>query len=228
MVKRGMLLVLAGLFLWGGAYGFYRHIQGSQPEAVAAMEAQEGLGFPFGVPGTELVVLAMTDYDGVYLEDGSVEEVTGITAVILENKGTKLLEQARVELRQGDERLSFRLEYLPAGEKILVLEENRKRYLAAPVTGADGHAVWTQDPIPGLVTVRKAREKILMITNPGPLPLNDLILYYKTYDYEQGMFLGGIAYQSTIHHLAPGKTWFAELGYYIPGQSRIITIKTSG
>ncbi len=227
MVRRGLLLVLAGVFLWGGALGFYRHMDRSQAEPVAAMEAPEALGFPFAIPGTNLVALGLTAYSGVYLEDGSVEEVTDIAAVILENKGERLLEQARVELCQGDKRLSFRLEYLPAGEKILVLEENRKPYLDAPVTSSAGREIWAQDPIPGLVTVRRAQE-ILMITNPGPLPLNDLTLYYKTFDYDQGMFLGGIAYQHSIHHLAPGKTWFAQLGYYIPGQTRIISIKTSG
>ncbi len=230
MLKKGMLLVLAGLFLCGGAAALYWHLDATTVLSVQnapEIAAETDFRFPFAIANTDLVAMALMSYSGVYLEDGSVEEVSDIAAVILRNDGMETLEKANIELWQGEKKLTFVLDYLPAGEKILVLEQGREKYREDVVTGCKGTVALAQKDIPGLVTVRETQGRYLLITNPGSLPLRNITLYYKTYDPELGMFLGGIAYEIAIYHIAPEETYVAEPGYYISGESRIVKIKTS-
>lgn len=231
MVKRGMLLILAGLFWCGGVAALYWHLDATtafSTQRMAEINTKADHQFPFAIEGTDLVAIALTSYDGVYWEDGTVEEVSSIAAIILRNDGKEPLEKAQVSLWQGENELTFALEYLPAGEKIMVLEKERAPYRQEPITACAGSATVAPRDIPGLVTIRQTQGKYLLITNPGPIPLRDITLYYKTYDPERGMFLGGIAYEIAIYRIAPEETYIAEPGYYISGQSRIVKIKTSG
>lgn len=231
MVKRGILVILAALFLLAGGAAFCRYeggITALPVQNTQGLSVKTAFQFPFTVPGTDLVALELTSYAGEYLEDGSVEEVSDIAALILRNDGQDMVKQATVELWQGDRRLSFNLSYLPAGDKILVLESNRRLFQPSEVTFCEGSSAIAQKDIPGLVTIRESRGKILMVSNPGPIPLTGLTIYYKTYDPDKGMFLGGIAYELQIYRIAPGETYFAEPGYYVSGRSRIVKIETSG
>lgn len=231
MVKRGILLILAGLFWCGGATIFYWYGDGVRaiPEVdVPEITLESPFQFPFAVPGTDLIALELTSYDGLYLEDGSVERVSGISALVLQNSGTQMLEKADIELYQGDRKLKFILSYLPAGQKILVLENERCPYESAGITNCFGRSCEAPKDIPGLVTVRETQGRFLLISNPGPIPLKNVTVYYKTYDSDSDMFLGGIAYELSIYRIAPGDTYIAQPGYYDSEESRIVKIKTSG
>ncbi|MGM9601746.1 MAG: hypothetical protein ACI3W5_09255 [Faecousia sp.] len=231
MVRRGILVALAVLFLVGGGAAFYWYGEGAaalSAQSTPKITEETALQFPFAVPGTDLVALELTSYAGQYLEDGSVETVADIAAIILRNDGADMLEDAQVELWQGDRKLCFHLSYLPAGEKIMVLESNRGQYQPSEITACRGSATVAQKDIPGLVTIRETQGKILLVTNPGPIPLTKLTIYFKTYDPDKAMFIGGIAYEIQIYRIAPGETYFTEPGYYVSGLSRIVKIETSG
>lgn len=196
----------------------------SQQKAADIMNFQ----FPFSIPGTDLVALELRSYDGLYLEDGSKEGVSNVAALILRNDSTKLLEHAHVELWQGTQKLNFEINYLPAGEKILVIESDKSQYVQSKISACSGYGTFASTDIAGLVSIRQIGEKMLLITNPGPLPLKRVVVYFKNFDYESSMFLGGIVYEIPIHSLAPGETYFAKPLYYSNESSRIVKIKTSG
>ncbi len=196
----------------------------SQQNATDTMNFQ----FPFSIPGTDLVALELKSYSGLSLEDGSKEGVSNVAAIILRNDGTKLLENARVELWQGTNKLNFELSYLPPGEKILVLDSNKRQYVQSEISACCGYETIASTDISGLVSIRPIGDKMLLISNPGPLPLKKLVVYFKSYDYESSMFLGGIVYEIPIYSLAPGETYFATPIYYSNESSRIVKIKTSG
>lgn len=231
MVRRGILLILAGIFWLAGAAGLYQRM-----EIFALFSANDlqnsfdslRFGDPFPIPGTGLVALEIISYDGLYLEDGSKEGVTNVAGLILRNDGMQFLEYALVELWQGQKKLSFEVNCLPAGEKILVLERNRKRYEDQPISDCTAYESLGSEGITGLVSVRPIDEGMLMVSNQGPLPLKDITVYFKSYDYERDMFLGGITYEISISRLAPRETFFTRPMYYSAEYSRIIKIKTSG
>lgn len=231
MVRRGMLLVLAGIFWLAGAAGMYQRMENFALFSANDLQNSSNplrLGDPFRIPGTDLVALEIISYDGLYLEDGSKEGVSNVAGLILRNDGAQFLEYALVELWQGQRELSFEVYCLPAGEKILVLESSRKQYEDQEISNCIGYALLGSEGITGLVSVRSIEERMLMVSNPGPLPLKDVTVYFKSYDYEKAMFLGGITYEVSISRLAPRATFFTRPMYYSAEYSRIVKIKTSG
>ena len=231
MVRRGVLLALAGVFWILGVTALYRNLEASavdQENGDKTTAETINFYFPFTIPGTNLVALEIKGYEGLYFEDGTKEEVTNVAALVLLNDGTGLVEKACVELWNGNEKLCFDLDYLPAGEKILVLESNRKKYLPNMIFGCAGSETLAQTDLSGLVTTREINSKSLSIMNAGTIPLRNLRVYFKNYDPENKIFLGGIVYEICIYHIAPGETYIAQPQYYFGGFSRIVNIKTSG
>ncbi len=231
MIRRGILVVLAGIFWLAGAIVMYQQIEAS---AISPADSQQNalaildLKFPFSIPGTGLVALEQISYNGISLEDGSKEGVSNVAGLILRNDGKQLVEYAFVELWQGQKKLSFEINYLPAGEKILVLERDRSRYACDRISHCVGYEMLAEKDIAGVVTVRQVEDTMLLVTNSGPLPLQNITVYYKSYDHANAMFLGGIVYEIPIRSLAPGETYFTKPMYYSTKSSRIVKIKTSG
>lgn len=58
------------------------------PEQSTNVEMVQEITFPYHVPNTELIVEEVVSYDGIFLEDGSDTEISGVTALILKNNST--------------------------------------------------------------------------------------------------------------------------------------------
>ena len=63
------------------------------PETVAEQTGE--ISFPYAIPDTGLVIQKIAAYDGVFLEDGTDEEITGVAAMVLENTGETAVEYTR-------------------------------------------------------------------------------------------------------------------------------------
>ncbi len=232
MVKRWLLLVLAGISFCLGAAVFCLHLvffpQLSMPTNPAPIAMASALHLPYSIPGTGLVVVDIAIYDGLYLEDGSCEEVTQVTALVLRNDGEVMVGDGSVHMLQAGRELKFSFSYLPSGSTVLVLDENRTLYAKGEVTWCTGSATPASEDAPGIVTMRENGMTTLLVSNPGPEKLQDVTIYFKNFDPDSQMFLGGIAYEINIHDLMPGQTQVCNPWYYISGQSKIVKVKTSG
>lgn len=234
MVRRIFLLVLAGLSWCVGVAGLYLRVEGCLEQTVPAAGQQNDetraqlLQLPYTLPGTDLVIEGLASYEGLYLEDGSAEEVADLAALVIRNRGDTTVEQGQILLCQAGRELCFDFFYLPPGAEMLVLDRGRHLYAPGPVTACRG---WAEAAAPDdleLVTVVEEGMCTLHITNPGATPLHNLTLYFKNFDPESGIYLGGIAYEINIEQLLPGQTYTCCPWYYVAGESRILKIKTSG
>ncbi len=231
MVKRGMLLVFAGLFWCTGVMLLLGFVSATYTpagqEALAKQDAlsKPDLELPYTVPGTDLVAESLAVYDGLYLEDGSCEEVSQVVALVLRNDGQAMVEQGSVTMEQGGRELAFSFRYLPPGAKVLVLDENRSLFTSGAVTSCSGHAIAMENKTPQLLTLTETGPCTLNITNAGQEVLRNICIYFKSYDPQSGMYMGGIAYQINILELAKGQTHSCRPWYYISGQSRIVDIQ---
>lgn len=231
MVRRGILLLLAGVFLFAGASVLYNQLDAfavTHTNRFPTSSEPESFRFPFAVPGTNLVALELRSYDGLCLEEGSQEGLTDTAALILRNDGTELLKNASVELSQGSRTLCFELDYLPPGEKILVIERDQSKYTPDAISACCGIETVARKEISGLVSIRQPGNGTVLLTNRGQLPIKSVTVYFKNYDYENAMYLGGIVYEIPVRNLTPGETYIAKPMYYSEKTSRIVKIKTSG
>ena len=88
-------------------------------------EGVRGITLPYQIPGSSLVVSGIASYDGIYLEDGSDTEISGVTVLLLRNDGDTDIEYASVSVGMDGTELQFDLSDLPAGGTAVVQEKNK-------------------------------------------------------------------------------------------------------
>lgn len=88
-------------------------------------EGVQGLTLPYNILGSGLVVRGISSYDGIYLEDGSDENISGVTVMLLQNAGETEVEYASVSVSRDGTPLQFEASALPAGATVVVQEKSR-------------------------------------------------------------------------------------------------------
>ena len=177
--------------------------------------------YPRTVMGTELLAVETMEYSGPFWEDGSNEPVTGVAALVVENRGGLLVTGGAVIVELESDWLVFEISFLPPGGKVLVLEKDRKCYCAISAVTCYG---WTKEEYPenrGLVAVETVG---LSLKNHTGCTVPSLQVYYKNYDPEREMFLGGIAYCITEEDLMPREVRMLKPANFTAGQSRIVSV----
>ncbi len=182
--------------------------QPSQAPTVLPMDKQEGKTLPCSLKYTALVAQSLVNYEGPYWEDGTGEDVFGVAALLLENTGTIGIEYARVSVWQGSRELSFDATFIPPRSTVLILEENRQSYTSDPVTDCRCKTV-----VPGHFDMQKRNVALepaglagLQVTNISEESIDCLWIYYKHYEPDSDLCMGGLTYSITVRDLAPGQT----------------------
>lgn len=186
----------------------------------------EQAGFPFALEYTSLVAQKLIAYEGAYLEDGSEEAVADVAALVVENTGTIGIEYAQIILVQNGRELSFDATYIPPKSRILLLEENKQPFSAAPVTACRCRTV-----IPGVfdraeraVSIKETGMCTLEVTNLTDQVLSDVRIFYKHHEGENDLYVGGITYSTVIPTLEPGETRSVTPYRYASGYAQVVAV----
>lgn len=214
--------VFAGCFL---LYVFFtvtlEPFAASQTVAVVTKGTQQE--FPIALTET-LCAVRLAAYDGPFLEDGTDEEVVGITALELVNSSSEMIGKGEVILYCTDRILLFDFTNLPAGESILVLERNRSLFGADTVT--DVQVMICKDAAPADNTVVAWVEEpgSIRLENTADSTLADVRVFYKTYDAESKMYIGGITYSAIASELKAEEIRTIAPYHVAHGYTRIVKI----
>ncbi len=195
---------------------------------VIGADLKKHISLPYRIPDSPLEILELAEYEGVYLEDGTVEEVARVAALLIRNCGSELLEEGQVDLWQNGRKLRFSFEFLPPGQTLMALEIDRLFYQPGPVTRCTGSAKPAQEGLGKLLKIVQEGGCTLHITNESTAPLENILIRFKNLDPETGIYMGGIAYEIRIRALAPGQTYTCRPWYFLAGQSVIVHTKISG
>jgi len=183
--------------------------------------------FPYIIPGTQLVVRGIRSYDGLFLEDGSDREVTGISTIILENRGSGI-EYANITLIQGDRQLQFKATAIPGGTQAVVQESNAAEYRIDDYTqcSVDIASLETFEKSQSIVLVEENENGSLMVTNLTDKMIPCVRIFYK-FALEPGqIYVGGITYTAKVLDLKPGKPQNITPSHYAAGSSEIMMVRT--
>lgn len=186
------------------------------------------LTFPYAIPGTDLVISQVNSYDGIFLEDGSDQTVTGISVIVLENQGKTGVEYANITLTQNGKQLQYKATALPAGAKIVVQEASAAAYSDDVYTActADVAQMEIFEMSSSLVKVVENEDGSLSVTNLGTETIPCVRIFYK-FAMEKGeIYVGGITYTAKIIQLESGATQQVYLSHYAAGSSEIMMIRT--
>ena len=190
-----------------------------------SLEADASVSFPC-VPAEELMVEAFTSYDGMFWEDGTGEEVSGVAALMVANTGTRMIEFGAVTVEQGGRMLHFFVYDLPPGTRCLVAERLRQPYSEGDARGCTaGILRW--------IFLEMSREEVNYVGTDERLTVvncaartRNILVRYKRYDPEGAYFLGGMAFSAHFFGVEPQipKTLTPE--YYHAGQARVVSVTT--
>lgn len=148
--------------------------------------------------GMEIVDVAK--YTGVYMEDGTNEVVSGLLMIVVKNTGDQDVQFAEIEMPVEDQLAYFKMSTLPAGESMVLLEQNRMAYVDTDYTTAiSKNVVLFGEPMSLCADKLKLQEKdgVINVTNiSGADITGDIIIYYK--NSSNDMLYGGVTYRTVI------------------------------
>ncbi len=176
--------------------------------------------------GQGLTVTDIGAYTGAYVEDGTDEVVADVLMVIVENTSEEALQYARLTMQFGDRTAEFAITTLPAGQKVVLLEQNRMEYADLIPDGAELHdVVFTPElelyqdifeitGTKGNLTVKNISETAVS---------GDIYVYYK--NSAQDILYGGITYRAKVEGgLEPGESKRILAAHYNPTGSAILMV----
>lgn len=188
----------------------------------------EEIQFPYSITGTDLVLERFACYDGPYLEDGTDREVVEVTGAVLRNTGKKGIVSVKLVVLGADRKLVFLAETIPPGQAVLVLDQNKSRYKQDMYYDCYAEKIleeekWWMHPLPETEPVGMGS---LRVTNTTDSTMENVWLYYKTYQSDPGIYIGGFTYKVGIRRLEPGQTLLINPPHYANGYSQIVRIMT--
>jgi len=174
----------------------------------AQTEVSASGALPTCVPGTDLQIQALVQYEGAYWEDGTGDYVSNVAALMLYNPSDAGITNGKVYLTLQEQEYLFAFTYLPAGGRILVPEKNRLPYVRGRVTECRCDELVTGDfgtEDSGIAFTQNGLSGILLENTTGG-ELKQVTLFYKLYL---------LLYARSI----PGMRTHSSLGYVLDSNS---------
>lgn len=194
-------------------------------ETQVTFVAQElsNVSFPSLIPGTSLLIRGLYPYDGAFWEDGSGVQVTGVTALLVENVGEYGVDHARVIVGRGNRLLQFDIEMIPPGAQTVALEQGRALYSDDFVRYCYGTQYLELEgwDLPG-VTCEGVGSGTLVVTNTTNEPHRQVSIFYK--DHMQGMYIGGAVNSYSVDEILPDETIVLSPERYSTEGSKVLCI----
>lgn len=190
-------------------------------------ETEESVELPYSIGGTELSVDKITSYDGIYIEDGSDEEISGVTAMVLTNHGDEDVEYVEVTAQQSGQTLLFKASAVPAGATVVVLEANRTAWSDQAVTqiyasASDGSSFEMSGD---QIQIEDNGDDSITVTNISDKEIPCVRFFYK-YKMEENIYVGGIAYVAKLTDLGEGESQTVRPSHYVSGSSEVLMART--
>lgn len=196
------------------------------PQEVPA--AREAVALPCAVENTQLLIREPAVYEGPFWEDGSGEEVSDVFALVVENAGGTMILQGQILLETEAGTLEFVISWLPPDAVALVPERNRAPAREVRITGCSGWNTTIYPEMSGAVTAAEQGLAELVFINHTTQPITQVEAWYRSYDAQSGMYIGGRAERVRMVDLMPGEERKLSPYRYVKGYSRVVSILLCG
>lgn len=172
-------------------------------------------------------ITLLGSYDGMFMEDGSNDDLKNILSIVVLNTNEKDLQYAEIYLKYEDYTAEFTVSNLPSGESALLLEKKRTQSKGEkPNVYVMENEVFFQSKmddkndtievsgVVGIANIKNTSDKDIV---------GDIVIYYK--NYSNDMFYGGITYRITIPNgLKAGELKQVSAAHYSPAKSKIVSV----
>lgn len=198
------------------------------PEQSTNVEMVQEITFPYHVPNTELIVEEVVSYDGIFLEDGSDTEISGVTALILKNNSEYDAEYIDLTMERSGVTLTFQASAIPSGGTVVVQEANQTPYQGGGYANCRASVAYLEkfEHSETEIKVEDMGNSVLKVTNLTQENIPCVRIFYKFYLEEKEAYVGGIAYTAKITDLKAGASIEVSPTHYVSGSSQIMMVRT--
>lgn len=177
--------------------------------------------------GKGLYIEETGQYIGLYMEDGTDEEIMDVLMIVLKNENELPLQYAHIELEYPDFTAEFDATNIPSGETVVLLEKNRHVYPDEKFLNATlENVVFFSEQM----NLHEDKVKItgtdgaINVENLTDETLGEIYIYYK--NASSDLLYGGITYRGKVEAgLAPGKTYTVMARHYKPNICRVVDVQ---
>lgn len=189
---------------------------------------EQDLVLPYDLPSTTLQIQKLAAYSGVYIEDGSDEEIENVAAILVKNTGEEDVELARIQIETDSGEYTFQVTSLPAGASAIVMDQNKTAFADGKIESVQATAT---DPAPfdlseNQVEVVSSDGDEIVLKNITDRTIPTIRVFYKFYYPDQNAYVGGITYTAAIQNLEAGETTTIRPSHYSQEAGRIVMIRT--
>lgn len=164
---------------------------------------------PGKIADTGIEVESIGPYDGAFVEDGSDEEVTGVTAILVKNNTGKNIQYAELKFNVPDKgEAVFTFSSIPSDASVMVFEQNRMQYDDSDVyTLTDQTVAYIEEmsKMEDEIGILVQDNNSLTVTNLTGQDKKNVRIFYK-YRYEDGVYIGGITFTAKLEEIKAGKS----------------------
>ena len=183
------------------------------------------ISFPYEIPNTGIVIKQVSSYSGYFIEDGSDREVSGITAIVLENNGGDL-DFIGIGIAQGERNLAFSGSQIPAGATVIIQEQTGAAFTNDPFYSATANITPGEfEQYDGLITVKKNKDGTFSVINVSEETFPVVKVYFKNYLPEEDVYVGGITYSVTLEDVDPDTEVEVTATHYDPEYTVFIDVQ---
>lgn len=189
---------------------------------------EDVISCPYAVSGTTLTIQKIGGYSGVFIEDGSDEDISDVTALLLENTGDINVEYVSLTLNRDGETLEFEASDIPAGASVVVQEKNKAAYQDGTYSDCDAMSAEldTFEMSEDQVKVEETEDGSLKVTNLTSEEIPCIRIFYKFYMEDENAYIGGITYTAKLTEVAAGSSQTVRPSHYSAGYSKITMVRT--
>lgn len=190
---------------------------------VRADGVREELQFPFLIEGTPLIAEYFVSYEGDYFEDQSGEFLIDGAALCVYNRADAYITFASIHIETLDGVYCFEGTCIPPHTKVVILEKYKSTYPKSPVYFAAGKTVdESGESIMDDLLIRAVDMGRIEVKNLSNRTLEDVFLYYKRYDSQWDICIGGITYAVSAGSLQAGESTILFPSNYANGYSKVL------
>lgn len=180
------------------------------------------------VAGAMLIASHLLPYDGPVLWDGEGTDLSSVAALELWNAGDTGVEYAQVIVWQGERELRFEVTYIPPGGRVIVPEKDASPYFRGAVTDIEYPVVVPMEEAvqTDAVAIAENGAFAMTVTNVTENTLSCVRVFYKQYDAQKGMYVGGVTYSAVLTDLKPGESRNLMPYCYAAGYAKVAAVVT--
>lgn len=185
---------------------------------------EKTISFPYKIPGTDIKIIGLKGYDGIYLEDGKDKKIDNVIAIEVANESDDILEYGKIVLKSGKNLMEFNISLLPENSSVLVQEAGKTKYHASWKYEIEDTTFAYLDELSLLedeIDLEINENNSITVKNRSNQKIPTLRLFYK-YRLDSGEYVGGIAYTAKIEGLNSNDTVTITPSHFVTDGSIIL------